>query len=61
MVVTALSLVAGQTYDDDELTADVARLWGRTLARFHDSGLVHGDPEPDNLVVDGDAADVRGP
>ncbi len=54
MVVTALPVVAGDTYDDDELTPEVARLWGRTLARFHETGWVHGDPEPDNLVVDGD-------
>ena len=52
MVVTALPVVPGTTYDDDELTADLARLWGRTLARFHETGYVHGDPEPDNLVVD---------
>ena len=42
--------------EDDELTADVARLWGRTLARFHAAGFAHGDPEPDNLVVDGHTA-----
>ena len=54
MVVTALSRVPGTTYDDDELTADLARLWGRTLARFHATGYVHGDPEPDNLVVGDD-------
>ena len=52
MVVTALPVVTGTTYDDDELTTDLARLWGRTLARFHETGYVHGDPEPDNLVVD---------
>jgi Ser/Thr protein kinase RdoA (MazF antagonist) len=52
MVVTALPVVRGTTYDDDELTADLARLWGRTLARFHETGFAHGDPEPDNLVVD---------
>lgn len=52
LVVTALPIVPGTTYDDDELTADLARLWGRTLARFHETGFVHGDPEPDNLVVD---------
>jgi Ser/Thr protein kinase RdoA (MazF antagonist) len=56
MVVTALPVVTGTTYDDDELTADLARLWGRTLARFHETGYVHGDPEPDNLVVDGQTA-----
>ena len=56
MVVTALPLVAGTTYDDDELTPDQARLWGRTLARFHATGWVHGDPEPDNLVIDGEVA-----
>ena len=56
MVVTALRRVPGRTYDDDELTANLARLWGGTLARFHEVGYVHGDPEPDNLVVDdGDA------
>ena len=54
VVVTALPRVPGTTYDDDELTPDLARLWGRTLARFHETGLVHGDPEPDNLVIDGD-------
>jgi Ser/Thr protein kinase RdoA (MazF antagonist) len=52
MVVTALPRVPGAAYEDDELTADVARLWGRTLARFHAAGFAHGDPEPDNLVVD---------
>jgi Ser/Thr protein kinase RdoA (MazF antagonist) len=52
MVVTALPRVPGTTYDDDELTPDLARLWGRTLARFHETGYVHGDPEPDNLVID---------
>ena len=52
MVVTALPVVTGTTYDDDELTTDLARLWGGTLARFHETGYVHGDPEPDNLVVD---------
>jgi len=51
LVVTALPVVPGTTYDDDELTADLARLWGRTLARLHETGYVHGDPEPDNLVV----------
>ena len=56
MVVTALPVVPGTTYDDDELTADLARLWGRTLARFHETGYVHGDPEPDNLVVDDQTA-----
>jgi Ser/Thr protein kinase RdoA (MazF antagonist) len=56
LVVTALPRVPGVTYDDDELTADLARLWGRTLASLHDTGYVHGDPEPDNLVVDGDTA-----
>jgi Ser/Thr protein kinase RdoA (MazF antagonist) len=56
LVVTALPVVSGRTYDDDELTADLARLWGRTLAGFHETGFVHGDPEPDNLVVDGDSA-----
>ena len=54
MAVTALPVVPGKTYDDDELTREVAWLWGRTLARFHETGWVHGDPEPDNLVVDGD-------
>jgi Ser/Thr protein kinase RdoA (MazF antagonist) len=54
MVVTALPRVPGTTYDDDELTADLARLWGRTLARFHATGYVHGDPEPDNLVIGDD-------
>ena len=53
--MTALPRVPGTTYDDDELTPDLARLWGRTLARFHETGFVHGDPEPDNLVVDGDS------
>ena len=56
MTVTALPRVPGTTYDDDELTADLARLWGRTLARFHATGWTHGDPEPDNLVVDGERA-----
>lgn len=56
LVVTALPVVPGTTYDDDELTADLARLWGRTLARFHETGFVHGDPEPDNLVVDDQTA-----
>jgi Ser/Thr protein kinase RdoA (MazF antagonist) len=56
MVVTALPRVPGTTYDDDELTPDLARLWGRTLARFHATGWVHGDPEPDNLVIDGETA-----
>ena len=56
MVVTALPRVPGTTYDDDELTPDQARLWGRTLARFHATGWVHGDPEPDNLVIDGEVA-----
>jgi Ser/Thr protein kinase RdoA (MazF antagonist) len=56
MVVTALHHVPGRTYDDDELTPEVARLWGRTLARFHTTGYTHGDPEPDNLVVDGETA-----
>ena len=56
MVVTALPVVPGTTYDDDELTADLARLWGLTLARFHQTGYVHGDPEPDNLVVDDQTA-----
>ena len=54
MVVTALPWLTGTTYDDDELTPDVARLWGRTLASFHQSGFVHGDPEPDNLVIGDD-------
>ena len=56
MVVTALPLVPGRTYDDDELTPGLAALWGRTLARLHEHGVVHGDPEPDNLVVDGEIA-----
>ena len=56
MVVTALPHVPGTVYDDDELTPDQARLWGRTLARFHATGWVHGDPEPDNLVIDGEVA-----
>jgi Ser/Thr protein kinase RdoA (MazF antagonist) len=56
MVVTALPRVAGETYDDDELTPDLARLWGETLARFHETGWTHGDPEPDNLVIDGKQA-----
>ena len=56
LVVTALPRVPGTTYDEDELTPDVARLWGRTLARFHTTGWAHGDPEPDNLVVDGEVA-----
>ena len=56
LVVTALPRVPGTTYDDDELTADLARLWGRTLARFHETGWTHGDPETDNLVVDGETA-----
>ncbi len=56
MVVTALPHVAGTTYDDDELTPDQARLWGRTLSRFHATGWVHGDPEPDNLVIDREVA-----
>jgi Ser/Thr protein kinase RdoA (MazF antagonist) len=55
MVVTALPRVPGTTYDDD-LTLDQARLWGRTLAAFHATGWVHGDPEPDNLVIDGEVA-----
>jgi Ser/Thr protein kinase RdoA (MazF antagonist) len=59
MVVTALPRMPGTTYDDDELTAEQARLWGRTLARFHESGYVHGDPEPDNLVIDGDGDTSR--
>ena len=46
MVVTALPVVPGTTYDDDELTADLARLWGRTLARFHETGYVHETPSP---------------
>jgi Ser/Thr protein kinase RdoA (MazF antagonist) len=56
MVVTALPRVPGTTYEDDELTPDLARSWGLTLASFHETGYVHGDPEPDNLVVDGDSA-----
>jgi Ser/Thr protein kinase RdoA (MazF antagonist) len=56
LVVTALPRVPGATYDDDELTSDLARLWGRTLAAFHATGWTHGDPEPDNLVVDGERA-----
>jgi Ser/Thr protein kinase RdoA (MazF antagonist) len=59
MVVTALPVVAGTTYDDDELTPELARLWGCTLARFHDTGYVHGDPEPDNLVIEGDGDNSR--
>ena len=51
MVVTALPRVPGTTYRDDELTPHLARQWGRTLARFHATGYVHGDPEPDNLVI----------
>jgi Ser/Thr protein kinase RdoA (MazF antagonist) len=56
MVVTALPRVPGTTYDDDELTPEQARLWGRTLARFHATGWTHGDPEPDNLVIDHEIA-----
>jgi Ser/Thr protein kinase RdoA (MazF antagonist) len=56
LVVTALPRVTGTTYDEEELSPGLARLWGRTLARVHATGLVHGDPEPDNLVVDGDTA-----
>ena len=56
LVVTALLRVQGRTYDEDELTPEVARLWGRALARFHATGCTHGDPEPDNLVVDGETA-----
>jgi Ser/Thr protein kinase RdoA (MazF antagonist) len=59
LVVTALPVVPGRTYDDDELSVDVARLWGGTLARFHATGFVHGDPEPDNLVVDDDGDTCR--
>ncbi len=56
MVVTALPRVPGTTYDDDELTPELAQLWGRTLARFHGTGWAHGDPEPDNLVIDAEVA-----
>jgi Ser/Thr protein kinase RdoA (MazF antagonist) len=56
MVVTALPRVPGATYDGEDLTPQLARLWGRTLGRFHETGYIHGDPEPDNLVVDGDTA-----
>ena len=58
MVVTALRVVSGTTYDDDELTSS-GRRWGSTLALFHATGYVHGDPEPDNLVVDAATAHAR--
>lgn len=77
LAVAAMQAVEGTTLDSDEIDESSAHRWGALLAELHESaraltpdtdeshGLVHGDPEPDNVVwaADGpvfvDLDDVR--
>ena len=43
----------GKLLKDTKMTKDAARLVGKQLAILHNSGIVHGDFTPANIITDG--------